>query len=77
MQKSEDKFRVMVDTIPTLAWWSLADGSVEFFNQRWHDYTGLSPAGGSPLGMESHDSSRGFGEVDGQVAGATGWGRAG
>jgi PAS domain S-box-containing protein len=43
MQKSEDKFRVMVDTIPTLAWWSLADGSVEFFNQRWHDYTGLSP----------------------------------
>jgi formate hydrogenlyase transcriptional activator len=43
MQKSEDKFRVMVDTIPTLAWCSLADGAVEFFNQRWHDYTGLSP----------------------------------
>ena len=40
--KSEDKFRVMVDAIPTLAWCSLADGSVEFFNQRWHDYTGLS-----------------------------------
>src|SRR5258708_35890229 len=33
----------MVDAIPTLAWCSLADGSVEFFNQRWHDYTGLSP----------------------------------
>src|SRR3989442_8430452 len=40
--KSEDKFRVMVDAIPTLAWCSLADGSVEFFNQPWHDYTGLS-----------------------------------
>src|SRR6202790_1646617 len=43
MGKSEDKYRAMVDAIPTLAWCSLADGSAEFFNQRWHDYTGLSP----------------------------------
>src|SRR5712671_6127315 len=43
MPTSEDKYRVMVDAIPTLAWCALADGSVEFFNQRWHDYTGLSP----------------------------------
>ncbi len=43
LKTSEDKFRVMVDAIPTLAWCALADGSVEFFNQRWHDYTGLSP----------------------------------
>jgi len=43
MKTSEDKYRVMVDAIPTLAWCALADGSVEFFNQRWHDYTGLSP----------------------------------
>src|SRR5216683_3079704 len=43
LKTCEDKFRVMVDAIPTLAWCSLADGSVEFFNQRWHDYTGLSP----------------------------------
>jgi formate hydrogenlyase transcriptional activator len=43
MKNSEDRFRVMVDAIPTLAWCSLADGSAEFFNQRWHDYTGLSP----------------------------------
>jgi hypothetical protein len=34
LKTSEDKFRVMVDAIPTLAWCSLADGSVEFFNQR-------------------------------------------
>ncbi len=43
LKTSEDKFRVMVDAIPTLAWCSLADGTVEFLNQRWHDYTGLSP----------------------------------
>jgi len=42
MQKSEDKFRVMVDAVPVLLWRNLPDGSNEFLNQQWHDYTGLS-----------------------------------
>jgi PAS domain-containing protein len=42
MKTFDDKYRVMVDAMPTLAWCSLSDGSAEFFNQRWHDYTGLS-----------------------------------
>jgi len=33
---------LVVDTIPTLAWSAGPDGSTEFFNQRWLDYTGLS-----------------------------------
>jgi PAS domain-containing protein len=32
----------VVDAIPTLAWSARADGSADFFNQRWLDYTGLS-----------------------------------
>jgi len=32
----------MLHAIPTMAWSSQPDGSVEFANQRWHDYTGLS-----------------------------------
>jgi hypothetical protein len=32
----------MIDAIPAMAWSGLPDGSVEFANQRWHDYTGLS-----------------------------------
>src|SRR5882724_10482634 len=35
--------RLAVDTIPTLAWSARSDGSADFFNQRWLDYTGLSP----------------------------------
>ena len=31
-----------VDAIPTLAWSARSDGSADFFNQRWLDYTGLS-----------------------------------
>src|SRR6202045_2029960 len=33
---------LVVDTIPTLAWSAGPDGSADFFNQRWLDYTGLS-----------------------------------
>ena len=33
--------RLVVDTIPTLAWSARADGSADFFNQRWLDYTGV------------------------------------
>jgi PAS domain S-box-containing protein len=34
--------RLVVDTIPTLVWSAGPDGSADFFNQRWMDYTGLS-----------------------------------
>src|ERR1700719_3850694 len=34
--------RLVVDTIPTLAWSAGPNGSAEFCNQRWLDYTGLS-----------------------------------
>ena len=33
---------LVVDTIPTLAWSAHSDGSADFFNQCWLDYTGLS-----------------------------------
>ena len=35
--------RLVIDAIPALAWSSHPDGAVEFVNQKWHDYTGLSP----------------------------------
>jgi len=41
-KQSEARLRRIIDTIPTLAWCALSDGSHEFFNQRWYDYTGLS-----------------------------------
>src|SRR6267378_2707777 len=38
----EQDIRLVVDTIPTLAWSARPDGSADFFNQRWLDFTGLS-----------------------------------
>src|ERR1700686_4824515 len=42
-QKLEHNLRQVIDTIPTLVWCTGPDGSTEFLNKRWHDYTGFSP----------------------------------
>src|SRR6202008_1069059 len=42
LSRAAARLRKIVDTIPTLAWGNLSDGSNEFVNQRWSDYTGLS-----------------------------------
>ena len=38
---SDEVLRLVIDTIPTMAWTVRPDGTVDFVNQRWH-YTGLS-----------------------------------
>lgn len=43
VQKSEAKLRQVIDAIPTLAWCNLPDGTNEFLNKGWHEYTGFSP----------------------------------
>ena len=40
-KESEQKFRSMMETIPQIAWTNTVDLEVNFFNQRWYDYTGL------------------------------------
>jgi PAS domain S-box-containing protein len=43
IKQSEARLHKIIDTIPTLAWCSLPDGTGEFWNRRWHEYTGLTP----------------------------------
>jgi K+-sensing histidine kinase KdpD len=38
---SEDRLRLIINTMPTLAWSSNPDGASAFINQRWLDYTGM------------------------------------
>jgi len=42
LQSSEDRLRLVIDTIPTFAWTALPDGSEDFVNRHWHEYSGLS-----------------------------------
>ncbi|GLR84122.1 AAA family ATPase [Bradyrhizobium iriomotense] len=41
IKKSEDRFRLVVDTIPALVWRASPDGIPDFLNQPALDYTGL------------------------------------
>jgi PAS domain S-box-containing protein len=43
LRESEEKLRLLVDTIPQLAWMTDPDGKVVWFNRRWYDYTGSAP----------------------------------
>ncbi|MDX6498087.1 MAG: hypothetical protein QOG23_1347 [Blastocatellia bacterium] len=40
LRRSEDRIRLIIDTIPTMAWTLRPDGVVDFVNQRWLHYTG-------------------------------------
>jgi len=42
IRKSEDRLRVIIDTIPAMAWSTQPDGSAQFLSRSWLDYTGLS-----------------------------------
>ncbi|MDB6093207.1 MAG: domain S-box-containing protein [Verrucomicrobia bacterium] len=42
VRQAEDRIRLVINTIPTMAWSVRPDGIVDFVNQRWLDYTGLS-----------------------------------
>src|SRR6266404_3666539 len=43
LRRSERDLHSIIETIPTMVWSAAPDGSVDFFNPRWLDYTGLSP----------------------------------
>jgi PAS domain S-box-containing protein len=40
--RAERELRLITDTIPALVWSAFPDGAVEYFNQRWLAYTGLT-----------------------------------
>ncbi|SDR81800.1 PAS domain S-box protein [Opitutus sp. GAS368] len=42
VKQTEDRIRLIIDTIPMMAWSVRPDGVVDFLNQRWLDYAGLS-----------------------------------
>ena len=37
-------FRLLADSLPTLCWIANGDGYIVWYNRRWYDYTGTTPA---------------------------------
>ncbi len=44
VRPSEHFRRLLAEAIPHLVWTANPDGSIDYFNQRWFDYTGMSLA---------------------------------
>ncbi|BDI30574.1 hypothetical protein CCAX7_60080 [Capsulimonas corticalis] len=42
LRESEQRSRQMIDAIPHVAWITEPDGSVNYYNQRWYEYSGLT-----------------------------------
>ena len=44
LRESEDRFRTLADAVPLFVWTTRADGYHEYYNSRWYEYTGTTPA---------------------------------
>ena len=53
IRASEGNLRLIIDTIPALAWSARPDGGAEFFNQHYLDFAGLTASEASDWGWSS------------------------
>ena len=59
LRASEERFRAMANSMSQLAWIASADGAIHWYNQRWYDYTGATPAEMEGWGWQQvHDPER-------------------
>jgi len=42
LRESEWRFRTLANAIPQIVWTATPDGQIDFFNDRWFEYTGLT-----------------------------------
>jgi PAS domain S-box-containing protein len=57
LRESEELFRNFAETMPQLAWTARADGSINWYNRRWYEYTGTTSEQMEGWGWQAvHDS---------------------
>lgn len=42
LRESEQRYRFLADAMPQIVWTARPDGSIDYGNQHWYDYTGLT-----------------------------------
>lgn len=53
LRDSESRFRTLADAVPQLVWTNGQCGRPNYFNRRWHEYTGLTKEESEGLGWEA------------------------
>ncbi len=51
--ESAGRFRALAEAMPQIVWMAEPDGSVDYYNQRWQDHTGIPVTGGHSSGWDS------------------------
>jgi PAS domain S-box-containing protein len=41
VEESEQRFRQLADSMPQMVWTARPDGSIDYYNQRWYEFTGF------------------------------------
>lgn len=41
--ESESRFRQLADAMPQMVWTARPDGSIDYYNERWHEFVSLNP----------------------------------
>lgn len=53
IRENNDRIRQLANTIPQLAWMADETGSISWYNERWYEYTGTTPAEMEGWGWQS------------------------
>lgn len=53
LEEGADKLKIVLEATPQMAWTALPDGSVDYYNQRWYDYTGTTPEKATGTGWKA------------------------
>ena len=58
VERLDGEFRLLAEYLPTLCWIARGDGYIAWYNKRWHDYCGTTPADMEGWGWQSvHDAA--------------------
>lgn len=51
--ETQARFELLAEAIPQIVFTAAGNGQIEYFNQRWYDFTGISPSSSHGLGWQS------------------------
>src|ERR1700677_4800241 len=52
LDREAARLQTVIDTVPSFLWTSFPDGSKEYLNERWYEYTGLTQEQGKGWGWK-------------------------
>ena len=53
VEENEQRFRLLLNAIPQIAWTNTVDGEVNFYNEQWYSYTGISTEENQHIGLQN------------------------